>query len=934
MKRTTPIQPANIDVGSDPGLTTFSPKTLQPVILPTGTTTTGTASTTETVSVQIVKNIYTINPPGGANGEVQFNFGGSYTGDGGLTYVPSTDTLTTGTLNVTQLNPTRINLSSISNLTISGGSYNNVLKTDGAGTLSWESAFPSDAGNSGKFLKSNGINQVWANVSYANLVDVPGNIATTDYVGNAIATLVDSSPNVLNTLNELANALGNDASFSTSITNSLANKASVISVTNLSNTVANISWANLSGAPNIDNYATTANLSTLSNTVANITWANLSGKPTIPTDVANLTDLTSLLGGGGIALTDISVGAPNSANGSGNISYANSTGVFTYTPPVIPDVSGFALTSAIPTDIANLADATNLLGAGGIALTDLSVTTSNTANGSGDLSYANSTGVFTYTPPNLSSYLTAITNIFDQDLNTANNTQFNSVTTGNIFNNGNIEINTPYGTTADIDIYTDWAGNGSSGGIDLWLKHGDGLYVKTHDGDHVWSFDDNGILNLPVGGDIRDSTGNSVLGGGGGANTGNITFSDTTMASTNGNVKIGFSPSASPAVEFTFVTTGNLVLPKGTILSETANSTTITPPNALAGQSLVVRLTGAQGITSDHPGGFTDGDTITLTIVPDYSLTPVTGTVDYTFTDCTQQQLGRALTGTLTFTNEPSKQITWTIPVSSTMTTFTITLSNAVGFSIGGLISPLTLTRSGSSEDHHIHLIAGDPSITDMYLGDDDQYVKIEKNGGNVLIGTNENNNQWTFGTDGTLTLPDGSGVAGGFIYGAPGEGAGISNGGTGYQQFFVQGDGAYVQTSVDNSGTVFNTWQFGLDGILTVPGDIVAEEDNDLNFEVYNATTGGGTGLSFVNYDSNVGQKTTQFIIGSSNAELTTNFNHPTGSKNTWVFDMTGNLTLPAGGDIKNSTGASQYISLSSLKTLVADSTDFADFQTRIAAL
>jgi len=46
-------------------------------------------------------------------------------------------------------------------------------------------------------------------------------------------------------------------------------------------------------------------------------------------------------------------------------------------------------------------------GGGGIALTDLSVTT-NTA-GTAALSYNNTTGVFSYTPPDLSSYLTGIT---------------------------------------------------------------------------------------------------------------------------------------------------------------------------------------------------------------------------------------------------------------------------------------------------------------------------------------------------------------------------------------------------------------------------------------------------------------------------------------------------------------------------------------------
>ena len=46
------------------------------------------------------------------------------------------------------------------------------------------------------------------------------------YADTAIANLVDSAPGTLDTLNELANALGDDANFSTTITNNLANKIS------------------------------------------------------------------------------------------------------------------------------------------------------------------------------------------------------------------------------------------------------------------------------------------------------------------------------------------------------------------------------------------------------------------------------------------------------------------------------------------------------------------------------------------------------------------------------------------------------------------------------------------------------------------------------------------------------------------------------------
>ena len=50
-------------------------------------------------------------------------------------------------------------------------------------------------------------------------------IATTAYVETAVSNLVDSSPAALDTLNELAAALGDDANFSTTVTNSLALKA-------------------------------------------------------------------------------------------------------------------------------------------------------------------------------------------------------------------------------------------------------------------------------------------------------------------------------------------------------------------------------------------------------------------------------------------------------------------------------------------------------------------------------------------------------------------------------------------------------------------------------------------------------------------------------------------------------------------------------------
>ena len=101
----------------------------------------------------------------------------------------------------------------------------------------------------------------------------------------------------------------------------------------------------------------------------------------------------------------------------------------------------------------------------------------------------------------------------------------------------------------------------------------------------------------------------------------------------------------------------------------------------------------------------------------------------------------------------------------------------------------------------HIHLTAGDPANTDIYLGDDDQYVKIEKNGGDVVIGTDSNTNHWTFGTNGGLTLPG--------------------------DYYIGSGEGSLIVSSPSTLAIVANTginsvsWFFDTDGTLSLPGTL-----------------------------------------------------------------------------------------------------------------
>ena len=96
-------------------------------------------------------------------------------------------------------------------LTISGGTVDNTVI--GSGTPA-----------AGTFTTVAGALASTVTGTTAAASDNSTKIATTAYVTTALANLVDSAPGTLNTLNELAAALGDDASFSTTVTSSIAAK--------------------------------------------------------------------------------------------------------------------------------------------------------------------------------------------------------------------------------------------------------------------------------------------------------------------------------------------------------------------------------------------------------------------------------------------------------------------------------------------------------------------------------------------------------------------------------------------------------------------------------------------------------------------------------------------------------------------------------------
>ena len=134
-------------------------------------------------------------------------------------------------------------------------------------------------------------------------------------------------------------------------------------------------------------------------------------------------------------------------------------------------------------------------------------------------------------------------------------------------------------------------------------------------------------------------------------------------------------------------------------------------------------------------------------------------------------------------------------------------------------------------DGNHVHLTAGGGE-TDLYLGDDSQFVKVDHSG-TIVVGTysTTTNSTWTFGTNGVLTLSTAS-----TILGASAD------------------PNVYIETSTT---ATTSTWSFGTDGVLTLPADTPIIK-------------GGGTGTDV----------TVVATTGTNTA--------------TWVFGATGSITFP----------------------------------------
>jgi hypothetical protein len=290
----------------------------------------------------------------------------------------------------------------------------------------------------------------------------------------------------------------------------------------------------------------------------------------------------------------------------------------------------------------------------------------------------------------------------------------------------------------------------------------------------------------------------------------------------------------------------------------------------------------------------------------------------------------------------------------------------AVEIKPGGVIHSNQLLRIYATvpdpDANHLHLTSGDLSITDLFLGDDNQFVQIATDG-KVCIGTyGTAGHFWQFGTDGTTKFPNNTLDAGTSTIAIKSTiiaeleyiNDNFQNVANEVFDAFVgvDSDGPYMVNLAVNSGntdTNLSTWSVDSKGNLvtsiihgistsTDVGDIVDIDGNSIIYTIAGETPPTRAPNGRLWYNSIEGRMYIRYsdlwvdasptvipppstylggltVEGTaiSAVDSTGTVSIATGISNQWTFGLDGTLTLPAGYALPNTVGtAGQVLSVS----------------------
>jgi hypothetical protein len=247
-------------------------------------------------------------------------------------------------------------------------------------------------------------------------------------------------------------------------------------------------------------------------------------------------------------------------------------------------------------------------------------------------------------------------------------------------------------------------------------------YVDTDIKIHDLTFKDTGVIQLPLGGDIVDSTGASVLGSTSGP-------SDRLVAGDNSVI---------------LDTYGELTLPNGSTIG--SNNSFSGVPITTARGTILLGNSPEIGL-ADHFHIMKGGQQALSLFLGDdsnYVKLPWEGGVEIATQSDSQYSWTFGTTGVLTLPNGST--------IGDGDPVFGVPITTARG-SI--LLGNQAECAGGES---HFHIMKAGQQAIDLFLGDDNNYVKLPSTGG-VEISSSEIGSQhyWTFGGDGVLRMPDGN---------------------------------------------------------------------------------------------------------------------------------------------------------------------------------
>ena len=262
-----------------------------------------------------------------------------------------------------------------------------------------------------------------------------------------------------------------------------------------------------------------------------------------------------------------------------------------------------------------------------------------------------------------------------------------------------------------------------------------------------------------------------------------------------------------------------------------------------------------------------------------------------------------------------------------------VTMTTARGTVLFGNQPEVMITQTS-----HWHIMAADSSATDLFFGNDANFVKLPRGTNDVVIG-NDNNYNWTFGDQGTLTLPLGGTITETARVTQGGDTPGtmvltpngvynpwnnltiyntafnpetqhihLASGDLNRTEIVLGNDNKFVKVNIDGSVCV-NSSPYYFEGALAFEFQNDGTHITEMHFSlgvyprlyyvavgdiITDVSNGNTAVISYVQFDSNVSITCTILMDPAGTSPMGYSFSKSNRTGGVWQFGTDGSLTLP----------------------------------------